>query len=91
MKTEIGETKVLKNSILGRIIGFSDKGSLAIQNNEKEVSSIVIFCTPYGTEIETGRFYLRDTNKKELEKIYAFEKECKNKYNKQPYNNKIKI
>ena len=88
METEIGTPKMLGEAV-GRIIGFSDKGTMATING-LEGCSILIWSTPHGSEIETGRFYLNDITPEGLEKLNGYESELK-KENKPLYNNKIKV
>ncbi len=73
MKTEIGTPKMFGEAV-GRIVGFSDKGQVWIENGTTEISTILIWATPGGSVIETGRFRLKDMPPAELEKLYRYEK-----------------
>lgn len=63
--------------VVGRIIGEADEGSWAINENGDKIYSIPLLCTPHGSIIKTGRFYLDKITEEGMKKLEAYENELK--------------
>lgn len=60
---------------VGKIVGESEEGSWGKINGEN-FFSIPLFCTPHGTVIKTGVFYLSEITKEGLKRLEQYEKEA---------------
>ena len=62
--------------VVGRLIGESNKGSRGIINGV-EMPSIVLISTPHGSIIESGIFYVSEADDDDMDKLRAFEQDCR--------------
>jgi hypothetical protein len=69
---------VMLGEVVGRIIGESEKGSRGIIN-DVEMPSIIKISTPHGSVLETGIFYVSEIDDEGMDKLRAFEKDCREK------------
>lgn len=75
--------------VVGRIIGEAEEGSWATNENGEDIYSIPLFCTPHGTIIKTGRFYLDEITEEGKARLESYENELKAE-NKELYAGKLK-
>jgi hypothetical protein len=71
--TEIGKPYMV-NNVIGRITGYSDKGS-----EFDGIYSIVFLSTPHGTVIETGNIHLKELTDDQLNQLKEYEDDARNK------------
>lgn len=62
--------------VVGRIIGESKEGSRGLVNGV-EMPSIILISTPHGSVIETGILYVSEVDDEDMDKLRAFEKDCR--------------
>ncbi len=63
------------DEVVGRIIGHVDGCFWGFLNSEQSVPSQVLFCTPSGTVISTGRMFVGEITVEGLQKLMKFETE----------------
>lgn len=73
---EIGKPAMFGEAV-GRIVSHSEDGSYA---NNGTMCSIVNFGTPHGSVIKTGNLYLNEITPEGMEKLIAYENECKEEF-----------
>lgn len=73
MKIQIGAPFSVRG-VLGRISGSAgDKYETAEVNGIAGVPSNVLLCTPHGTVIKTGIFYLKELTDEEIKRLKEYE------------------
>ncbi len=83
--TELGYPVMLDN-IVGRIVGYSDKGSWGYINDVK-IFSIPMIGTPHGSVIDSGVMYLEEMTPEGMFKLETYEDEIR--YSLEPIYNGV--
>lgn len=76
-KNHIGLPCMLGEAV-GRIVGY-DENCATIDHNNHTFYSIILFSTPHGSIIKSGRWYISEITSEGMKKLIEYEEDAKSK------------
>lgn len=76
---------------VGRIVGYDKNCTTLIDHNNNTLYSIVLFATPHGSVIQSGRFYINEITDEGMKQLMEYEEDAKIKNNGKLYDGRISV